>query len=212
VDPTNVRMLSMNMMSWRRCFGAWAALILYAVVTTASTHAQPMALPSPQDGSFRIVDVQATDQTVRYVADAGTQPNTCTFEIIVHVQPTTATEIVSFESADIVPKLISDCNTYLASLARALLYKGPLPAPHHLTNLHCDVAVLGSHQSGGAGGGFTSTPPGPWLVTKLFLEKNSAEVFMNLNAQDGIGEFTWKDEEYARDVMTAFASILAGTR
>jgi hypothetical protein len=78
--------------------------------------------------------------------------------------------------------------------------------------LSAAIAILGTNQSrsnnGPIAGGFTSKPPGSWTATKLFLADGEGEVFMNLNARDGFGEFSIKDEEYATIVVIELAKVL----
>ena len=51
-------------------------------------------------------------------------------------------------------------------------------------------------------------PPGNWTAMKLFLADGEGEVFLNINARDGVGEFSIKDEDYATIVVTELAKVL----
>jgi hypothetical protein len=75
------------------------------------------------------------------------------------------------------------------------------------------VALLGVHQSRGhrdpeVGGSFSSNPPGSWTATKLFLNDGEGELFLNVSASEGMGEFSPKDEGYASVVVRELAKIL----
>ena len=43
---------------------------------------------------------------------------------------------------------------------------------------------------------------------KLFLAGGEGEVFLNINAREGLGEFSIKDEDYATIVVTELAKVL----
>ena len=75
------------------------------------------------------------------------------------------------------------------------------------------MALLGVHQSRGhrdpeVGGSFSSNPPGSWTATKLFLNDGEGELFLNVSAAEGMGEFSPKDEGYASVVVRELAKIL----
>ena len=76
------------------------------------------------------------------------------------------------------------------------------------------AAILGRDQSQGTSpndvtaGGFTSTPPGDWLVTKLFFADGEAELYFNINVRAGIAEFAPKDPEYGPILVPLLASVL----
>ena len=53
-----------------------------------------------------------------------------------------------------------------------------------------------------------ANPPGNWIVTKAFLADGTAEVYLNLDPADGIGEFALKDEEYAQTVLRELETVL----
>jgi hypothetical protein len=53
-----------------------------------------------------------------------------------------------------------------------------------------------------------SKPPGHWTTGKLFLADGDAEVFLNLDSEEGIGEFSIKDEDFADVVIRELAKVL----
>jgi hypothetical protein len=59
-------------------------------------------------------------------------------------------------------------------------------------------------------GGFAENPRGDWTAMKLFLGKgeDEAEIFFNINAVAGQGEFSIKDEDYGDAVLKELASVL----
>jgi hypothetical protein len=77
-----------------------------------------------------------------------------------------------------------------------------------VSSLPFTCAVLGMNQSQERMGGFSSNPPGNWIVTKVFLADGEAEVFLNLNPKEGIAEFSIKDEEYGNTVLKSLATVL----
>ena len=74
------------------------------------------------------------------------------------------------------------------------------------------LAVLGRGQSARPGGGYSSSPPGPWTAAKLFLADGTGEVFLNLDEHYCAGEFSIKDEDHAKIVVTELAKIMLPTR
>jgi len=61
-------------------------------------------------------------------------------------------------------------------------------------------------------GAFRGDPPGPWLVTKLFLAEGDAELFLNVDIKDGLAEFLPKDPEYGELLIPLLGSILTAPR
>lgn len=80
------------------------------------------------------------------------------------------------------------------------------------------AAILGRNQSQGTSpsdvraGAFRGDPPGPWLVTKLFLAEGDAELFLNVDITDGLAEFLPKDPEYGKLLIPLLGSILTAPR
>jgi hypothetical protein len=123
----------------------------------------------------------------------------------------------SFAPAAIVRRAGADCTQFLASLAPALGFSGDVPQPEPTSRLEASVTILGKNQSRAnanaqIAGAFVGNPPGPWLVTKLFLADGEGEVFLNLNETDGFGEFSIKDPDYAELVVTELAKVLLRER
>jgi hypothetical protein len=191
----------------RRLLTTSFACLAFLISRAAS--AQPPVRPAQDDGAFHIIEYKESPVEDTYLVDAGSTPNTCTFEIDFRKQPGKGDAMVSIASAEIIPRTITDCHPFLQSLGRALMFTGSMPSPRHRTKLVVEVAILGTHQTGKLHGGFSPNPPGPWLASKLFLQHPEAEVFLNLNTQDQIGGFSFKDEEYAAPVMTAFVNLLS---
>jgi hypothetical protein len=145
-------------------------------------------------------------------ATDGTSP-TCQFEIVIAKSNPATDAPFSFADAALVRRPASDCTALLRAVAQHIGFKGELPKPTLTDRLAATVAILGRNQSRKAGrgevaGGFSSTPAGHWTVTKLFLADGDGEVFLNINAQERVGEFSIKDEEYATVVVTELAKIL----
>jgi hypothetical protein len=149
---------------------------------------------------------------MRFLADAGEPAKPCSFEIVLG-KSKPAGGPFAFASASLVRRPRADCGLFLKALAPHLGFKRKLPAPRPVDTLVASVAVLGTNQSRTAkspqvAGGFSTQPPGNWIVTKLFLADGAGEVFLNLNPVDQVGEFSVKDEGYATIVVTELAKIL----
>ncbi len=121
---------------------------------------------------------------------------------------------IDFTSARLERRNTTDCSEFLRALAPELGFTGPLPTPEPLPSLDLEAALLGTHQSRSNGpyGGFSSKPPGSWQLLKLFFNDDEGEIFLNLNPEEGVGEFTPKDEEYATVVVTELSKILLPSR
>lgn len=70
-----------------------------------------------------------------------------------------------------------------------------------------NTAILGTERArkdGGFGG------KGPWTATKWFFESHGryAELYVNVNFEDGVGEFSEKDPEYREDLVRQLAWAL----
>jgi hypothetical protein len=154
------------------------------------------------------------DGTVRYLAEV---PAGCSFEIEIGKNEPPAGSQFSFASAALVRRPNSDCTSFLSALAPELGSRGGLPSPHAVNRINASVAILGtklsrSTQQGELAGSFAADPPGSWTSTKLFLADGEGEVFLNLNLDEGIGEFSLKDEDYASIVVTELAKVLLPQR
>jgi hypothetical protein len=104
----------------------------------------------------------------------------------------------------------SDSSQLLQDLQKALHAKN---VPSHLKRLpfvQFDYVNLGENMSRLPQGGFAENPRGDWTAMKLFLGKgeDEAEIFFNINAVAGQGEFSIKDEDYGDAVLKELASVL----
>ncbi len=89
------------------------------------------------------------------------------------------------------------------------------PRRGHRDTLVFEVGILGEDLSrgvvgtdiGAIAGEFSDSPPGDWLVTKLFLMDGQAELFLALNASEERGLLIKKDPAYATDVMAEFQRL-----
>jgi hypothetical protein len=188
-----------------------ASLVLPSVSdarAVASTTAAPTEVLAA--GAFHLERLPpGTDGTTAYRAFTGADQR-CEFVVRLRQSTSAQTASIEFASASIERRGATDCTQFLRALAPELGFSGPLPAIRPTQSISLEAALLGTHQSRshGPGGGFSSTPPGPWLLLKLFFNDDEGEVFLNLNPEDGIGEFALKDQEYATVVVTELAKVL----
>lgn len=161
-------------------------------------------------GAFRVTGLGTTESGAsRYLATIDGPP-ICQFQVWIEKSNQDGMPF-SFAEAALLRQPGSDCTAYLRELARQLGFRGELPRPAPADRVTASVAILGTNQSRSAGadaGTFSSTPAGHWTATKLFLADGEGEVFLNINARGGVGEFSVKDEEYATIVVTELAKIL----
>jgi hypothetical protein len=139
------------------------------------------------------------------------------FDIVLLVPPPGDSAPFEFTHGWLLRRAPSESGLFLAQLA----------ALHHVPfgdigfethdSLPFTAAILGRDQSQGTSpsdlraGAFRSDPPGPWLVTKLFLADGDAELFFNVDSADGVAEFVPKDPEYGRLLLPLLGSILKAT-
>ena len=197
---------------FRHLFLTWPALLLCACSgappketprqsgTTSSS--PPSALPP---GAFQVsaLDPRPAGGT-RYLARAG---DACAFEFTIGDAKSAGKGQFDFAFAPAVleRRANADCSDFLRRLAPELGYRGTLPTPPRAKHLEISLTILGTHQSRSSdhpqiAGSFSSTPPGDWTATKLFLADGEGE--------EGLGEFSYKDADYATTVITELAKIL----
>jgi hypothetical protein len=162
---------------------------------------------------FRVaVLARNPDGGTRYLASTDSPHGRCQFELVIEPTKPSSAQF-SFTKAALMRRPASDCTAFLAALAPQLDFHGELPAPPRAKSLSLAMAILGTKQSrtpgtGEIAGGFTSTPPGNWTAGKLFFKDGEGEVFLHVNEQDGLGEFSIKDSDYATVVVTELAKVL----
>ena len=71
---------------------------------------------------------------------------------------------------------------------------------------------LGDNLSQAPGGGFDIKPPGNWTAIKIFIGEGEGEqegdLFLNINAAIGKGQFSIKDPDYGDLVVQHLAAVL----
>jgi hypothetical protein len=109
--------------------------------------------------------------------------------------------------------------------AVARLHGAPVAGPPHgrLERLPIDVGVLAigaavNPLDWNIAGRYSTKEPGDWLVTKLFVpvpadsrdeaDEEYCEIFLALNASDGIAEFSLKDSDYWAPLSIALPQVL----
>jgi hypothetical protein len=103
--------------------------------------------------------------------------------------------------------------TMLSDLSRCLGLRAVPAAGSPVGELRCDMSFMGSRLTRGAGpemvaGSFTSSPPGDWIVGKVFFADGDGEVFLAVNPAERRGEFLAKDPEFSEAVVREFGRIL----
>jgi hypothetical protein len=123
-------------------------------------------------------------------------------------------EVVAFSEGAIYREPKTESKVFLEDLRQALVAP-PLSQPiSPQEELSFTVAILGNHLGKGTtpddivAGSFSNANPGGWLVTKIFVADGMGEVYLNLNPDQNIGEFSIKDPEYGEIVLTELAKVL----
>jgi hypothetical protein len=104
----------------------------------------------------------------------------------------------------------SDDAVLLEDLKRTLEAKQAVKNSTKIPELAFDAVVLGQSQSRDPSGGFSSNPPGDWILIKIFLPKggDEGEVFFNFNPVLRKAEFSIKDSDYGDYVLKELAKVL----
>jgi hypothetical protein len=186
------------------------ALAVMAACRAEAASRQPSG-PKLPPGAFRIAESNPTAAGgTRWVARAGDR---CAFEIEVAKPQAVGGSPFAMTTVALVRRREADCASFLRDLALALGFKGKMPAPRPIPKLEVAAVVLGTNQTRspadlGKEGAFTPSPPGHWMVTKLFLADGEGEVFLDLNADEKLGELSLKDEDAAEEVVSELARLL----
>jgi hypothetical protein len=173
-----------------------------------------------EGSTFRIEKLPAGSEAAsRYRAHVDGLPR-CEFNIEL-ARPQASSDkavLFAFTTGSLERREGADCTAFLKELAPRLGFGEALPNPGAVDRLEVQAAILGTHQSRTStdtnrrvAGAFTPEPPGPWTATKLFLADGEGEVFLNLS-DEGVGELSIKDEEYATTVVTELAKIMLPSR
>jgi len=91
--------------------------------------------------------------------------------------------------------------------------KGALQAnrvPNHAQKVDAlpfGYLLVGENQSRTPAGSFRPSPPGNWLVIKIFLANDQAEVYFDLNPVIHKAEFAMKDPAYGDRVLSELAKV-----
>ena len=145
----------------------------------------------------------------RFVGRSGTAH----FDIVVEVRAAPAAEAFSSTRGSFRARDDSRPGDLLRALARAHHGSRRAKATGRVRAVSFEAALLGLALSRRRGpdvvaGEFTSNPPGPWIVAKIFLPPEDAEIFVALNTSAGVGLFVPKDDEYWPDLEPVLASVL----
>jgi len=183
----------------------------------------PGAPPSQGDRvEFRETERRPSESMRIFEAEYAANGATARFALGFRAPKSGATDMAVVKAA-ILSRPGSDARSLLAALAR--LHGGSLvrSTARRLPRIDITAAVLGQSLSPGAGadviaGGFSTKPPGDWLVLKLFLDTpdgattekigEPAEIFVALNPSAGRGWFLAKDPEYWPELNRVLATVL----
>jgi hypothetical protein len=117
---------------------------------------------------------------------------------------------VAFTSGRLLAVPGSDSSVLPRNLQKTLEAKGLPSKSQRVPELPFTAAILGTHQSHSADGGFFTRPRGNWTAMKIFIgnKDDPAEVFLNFNPTLRKGEFSIKDADYGDDVLRELAKVL----
>lgn len=163
--------------------------------------------------SFRISDVafEKTEdgEILTCVATREKAGEKCEFGIELHLRLPSGDSPFSFGKGAFTRRPGSVNGLFLKDLAKAIQASGGVPKANvqETDRLEFDLALLGLSLTRDAMGGFTNDPDGDWIATKIFLAGGEAEVYLNLNPEEGVGEFSIKDPEYGDIVVSELTKV-----
>lgn len=157
---------------------------------------------------LRPADGATSDNVKRYQAAYVADGKTARFDIELTVARPSGQIPVAFTKGKFISVPNSDASSLLAALQKTLQAKTLPTNAVRVAELSFNAALLGDHVSHSPNGGFAVKPPGNWTTIKLFLGKDSCEVYLNLNPVLGKGEFAIKDQEYGDGVLQELAKVL----
>jgi hypothetical protein len=104
----------------------------------------------------------------------------------------------------------SDASVLLFDLKKALEAKTLPSGVQRVGSLPFTFVNIGDDLSQSASGGFNAAPPGNWTAIKVFIRagEQEAQVFLNINAVIGKGQFSIKDPDYGDLVLAQLAKVL----
>jgi hypothetical protein len=176
---------------------------------------QPVAEPQVAavgDGwlmfSLRSAEGISPDNVKRYQAAYVADGKTARFDIELTTARPSGQTPFAFTKGKFIAVPNSDASDLLMALQKTLQAKTLPSNPVRVAELPFSAVILGDHVSHSPNGGFAVKPPGNWTSIKLFLGKDSAEVYFSFNLVLGKGEFSIKDPEYGDGVLQELGKVL----
>jgi hypothetical protein len=171
-------------------------------------------LPDDASVAFKLKPVKTGDGSQQWMGTYESKEKTARFRIEFGPARTSGTAATEFNirsgEGRFIPEPESDSSFLLLDLQKALQAKvRHLPAPKKATVAFA-YANIGEKLSQARGGGFSAKPPGNWAAIKLFLGEGEqeGELFLNINSNTGIGQFSMKDADYGDLVLSELAKVL----
>lgn len=174
--------------------------------------------PAEYPGSFRIEKLSETADpegtTTTWLATAPRGTRVAKFRIQLLVKAPKGDAPIVFTTGALIREPNQDGSSFLGELADVLKASAVPRELDRTERLDFATAILGTSLSRQAGpdmfaGGFTSSPAGGWIATKVFVADGEGEFFLNLNPAAGVGEISIKDEDYGDVVIAELARVLA---
>ena len=102
----------------------------------------------------------------------------------------------------------SDTSVLLRDLGKALRGKVP-DEVDQVDELTVTFYVLGDKMTRTEKGSFKAGGQGDWLLVKIFVGKDEAELHLRINEKTGKGEFGMKDPDYGDRVLKELAKVFS---
>src|SRR4051794_38513418 len=133
---------------------------------------------------------------------------TARFQIKLTLKPATGAAPIAFTSGVFYREPNSDASALLPDLARALEAKKKPAVGQKLDHLPFQAAIVGENLSHSPDGDLVAEPKGHWTAIKVFVRGGEGEFFLNLDPDEGKGEFSIKDPDYGDIVLQELAKVL----
>lgn len=188
------------------------SLLLVCLTGCQKSATQPTSTTVPAETYFTDPESLAFDiSTIRpdqeFIATYASGGKTARFWI--QLDPAVPSPNANFAVAKgrFLPEKGSDAGVILADLAKVLeATKIPKNATR-AESVSFEYVILSEKQSKTKESGFSDTPPGNWVLLKLFFGNDEGEVYLNLNSVLQKGEFSIKDSDYGNYLIAQMAKV-----
>jgi hypothetical protein len=199
-------------MSYRKGVAWGWGLVGIAVLPGCATQTKVTAACPPGTVPFQLQELGAIrkkgSDTHIWLATHTENGKTARFQIKLALKPATGAVPIAFTSGVLYHERNSDASALLPALAHALEAKKTPAAVKKQDHLPFQAAIVGENLTQSPDGDLVAEPKGHWTAIKVFVRGGEGEFFLNLDPDEGQGEFSIKDPEYGDIVVQELAKVL----